>query len=211
MGSPRQPTPPPGSRVLQADSDPETAVTSDDRTLLRKTHAGHESSARQLWQRHAGWMLAFSRSILGPRPTIAPDDVVQSVFCTLLTLDRRTIRSVREVRPYLAQLTRREALNQLRAARRAAQREAALATADAAPPPRHDHPDLAAAIATLPRRLREVVHLRHVVGLTTDQTAEALDLPRGTVASRSRAAMRTLRDLLEDPAPVGEAHHALAD
>lgn len=186
-------------------------MSHDDRTLLRKTHAGHEPSARELWRRHAGWMLAFSHSILGPRAPLAPDDVVQSVFCRLLALDRRTIRSVREVRPYLAQLTRREALNQLRAARRAAQREAAHAAPQTDPAGRLESAHLAAAISRLPRRLREVVHLRHIVGLTTDQTAAALNLPRGTVASRSHAAMRTLRGSLEDPAALGEPQHALAE
>lgn len=194
-------------------------MTQDDRTLLRKTHAGHEPSARELWRRHAGWMLAYARAVVGPRG-VSPDDVVQVVFCRLLGLDRRAIRAVREVRPWLAQLTRREALNQLRAARRAAHREARAPAPEPPAPPLHEPGDLAAAVARLPRGQREVVHLRHIVGLSTDQTAEAIGVPRGTVASRSHAAMRALRALLDPPAhpltppptPIlGDPCHALAD
>lgn len=195
----------------------------DDRTLLRKTHAGHEPSARELWRRHAGWMLAYARAVVGPRG-VSPDDVVQAVFCRLLGLDRRAIREVREVRPWLAQLTRREAINQLRAARRAAHREARARLPEPPMPPLHEPRDLAAAVARLPRGQREVVHLRHIVGLSTDQTAAALGVPRGTVASRSHAAMRALRALLDPLAPppahpltpppapmLGDPCHALAD
>lgn len=187
----------------------------DDRTLLRRTHSGHEPSARELWRRHAGWMLAFARSIVGERRGVSADDVVQAVFCRLLELDRATVRGVRDVRPYLAQLTRREALNQLRTARRAARREA-LAGGEAVGAAAVDHAELALALARLPRRLREVVHLHHITGLSTDQTALALGVPRGTVASRSHAAVRALRELLgAGPSSVssesGEVCHVLAE
>jgi RNA polymerase sigma factor (sigma-70 family) len=198
-------------------------MPTDDRTLLRKTHAGHEHSARELWHRHAGWMLAFARSVLGGRSVVSADDVVQSVFCRLLALDRSTIRDVREVRPWLARLVRHEALNQIRTARRTATREAAARPTRAADEPGAPTLELVAAMAELPRRLREVAHLRHVVGLTTDQTALALGVPRGTVAGRCAAAMRTLRSLLGSPSPdatnttptgttpVGDPCHALTD
>lgn len=191
-------------------------MTPDDRTLLRKTHAGHEPSARDLWRRHAGWMLAYARTLLGARPGVGADDVVQAVFCRLLALDRTTIRGVGEVRPWLAQFVRHEAFNQIRTARRAAERESRTQSPSQARAPAPEAPDLAAAMASLPRRLREVAHLRHVSGLTTDQTALALGVPRGTVASRCHAAVRALRDMLDtvpNPAttPAGEPCHVLAD
>lgn len=190
-------------------------MAADDQTLLRRTHAGHEPSAREMWSRHAGWMAAYARSVLGPRGRSMADDVVQSVFCRLLGLDRRTVRQVREVRPWLARVTRHEALNHLRTAHRAARREleAGHRTLQTSPHPEtryetgHDtgH-DLAAALAGLPRRFREVAYLRHVVGLSVDETATALGVPRGTVASRNHAAMQRLRDMLKStprPASVG--------
>ncbi|QKK07227.1 MAG: hypothetical protein HND58_02995 [Planctomycetota bacterium] len=67
------------------------------------------------------------------------------------------------------------------------------------------HPDLATALAGLPRRQREVAYLRHVAGLTVDQTAAALGVPRGTIASRNHAAMQRLRDILSPTAPHRDA------
>ncbi len=189
-------------------------MVADDLTLLRRTHAGHEPSARELWRRHAGWMLLFARGILGRRHGSGAEDVVQAVFCRMLGLDRRSIRAVREVRPWLAQLVRRQALNQMRTAARAARREAAR-PAPSAPSPTSGA-DVASAMASLPRRLREVLYLRHVAGLSTDQTALALDVPRGTVASRHHAAVMALRAAVEagsEPVSdmLGEPAHAHAD
>lgn len=176
----------------------------DDRTLLRRTHAGHEASARELWDRHAGWMLACARSVLGRRHAHAAEDAVQTVFCRVLQLDRRTIRQVRDVRPWLARAVRRQALNHLRTARRAAARDLAHPAPRPSPgvPPATTLPDLHAALDTLPRRQREVIYLRHVAGLSVDHTAEILGLPRGTVASRTHAALAKLRDILREPQPT---------
>lgn len=177
-------------------------MPADDQTLLRRTHAGHEPSARELWSRHAGWMAAFARSVLGRRGGSLADDVVQSVFCRVLSLDRRTVRRVREVRPWLARAVRHEALNQLRTLKRAARRDAATVARTIVPEAKTGrHPDLASALARLPRRQREVAYLRHVAGLTVDQTAAALGVPRGTIASRNHAAMQRLRDILNPSAP----------
>lgn len=191
-------------------------MPADDTTLLRRTHAGHEPSARELWRRHAGWMLGLARSVLGRRHAGAAEDVVQAVFCRLLALDRAAIRAVREPRPWLALLVRRQALNHLRTLRRAGLRERTLPTpATAGGGPHASDDDLARALAALPRRQREVLHLRHVLGLTTDQTALALGIPRGTVASRHHAAVEALRARLDPPAPpasdpCGEPTHAHA-
>ncbi len=172
-----------------------------DEILLRKMHAGSEPAAAMLWARHAAWMLGFARSVVGRRGGVSAEDVVQNVFLRVLTLDRGTIRAVREARPWLAALVRREALNQLRTLRRRHRRDAqafAGATADA-PAPSHGGSEVHAVLAAMPRRLREVVHLRHALGLTTEQTAQALGLPRGTVASRHHAAMTMLRAGVADP------------
>jgi RNA polymerase sigma-70 factor (ECF subfamily) len=52
------------------------------------------------------------------------------------------------------------------------------------------------AIAELPRRQREVVVLRFLMSMSTEQTAEALAVPPGTVKSNLFKAMRNLRDVL---------------
>ena len=62
--------------------------------------------------------------------------------------------------------------------------------------------DLAAAIATLPRRLRDVVELGAIQGLPYHRVAACLGLPVGTVKSRMHHAIRRLRKVLGDDLPA---------
>lgn len=168
-----------------------------DLQLLLATHRGHEASARLLWDRHAPRMLAHALAIL--RDQAAAEDAVQSVMCRLLRLPRSRISQIADAPAFLAAATRREALNHLRSARREHARRRSR-------PPVQPHnsvsgaPDLRAALDTLPRRLREVVVLKHISGLTLDQIALALATNRNTVAGRYRSALAVLKDLL-NPQP----------
>ena len=56
------------------------------------------------------------------------------------------------------------------------------------------------AVRRLPGELREVVILRYFTGLTLEETAKALDIPRGTVTSRQKKALSLLRLELTDEA-----------
>lgn len=62
-----------------------------------------------------------------------------------------------------------------------------------------DHLPLREAIARLPDELRAVVILRFFAGYTLEETARALEVPRGTVTSRQKRALELLRlDLKEE-------------
>lgn len=54
------------------------------------------------------------------------------------------------------------------------------------------------AVARLPQDLRAVVVLRYFTGLTLAETAEALDIPQGTVSTRQRRALQLLKLELTD-------------
>lgn len=54
------------------------------------------------------------------------------------------------------------------------------------------------AVRRLPRDLREVIVLRYFTGLTLEETARALDIPRGTVSTRQKKALGLLRLDLTD-------------
>ena len=58
------------------------------------------------------------------------------------------------------------------------------------------------AIRRLPRELKEVVILRYFAGFTLIETAETLQIPQGTVATRQRKALKVLK--LELSEEVGE-------
>ena len=49
------------------------------------------------------------------------------------------------------------------------------------------------AIRRLPAQLRDVIVLRYFTGLTLEETASALELPRGTVSTRQRKALALLK------------------
>ena len=60
------------------------------------------------------------------------------------------------------------------------------------------------AIRRLPRELKEVVILRYFAGYTLAETAEALQIPQGTAATRQRRALKLLRLELETEKEVSE-------
>ena len=62
--------------------------------------------------------------------------------------------------------------------------------------------DLAAALATLPRRWRDVVELGAIQGLPYHRVAALLGLPVGTVKSRMHHAVLRLRKVLGDELPT---------
>ncbi|NMA67853.1 MAG: sigma-70 family RNA polymerase sigma factor [Desulfitobacterium sp.] len=54
------------------------------------------------------------------------------------------------------------------------------------------------AVQALPEELRKVIVLRYFGGYTIAETADLLDIPEGTVSTRSRKALQLLRVELED-------------
>ena len=107
--------------------------------------------------------------------------------------------------PWLLQIVRNEALNRVRArSRRERMRQrvtrerghtapapemAALTTLDG------DH--LAAAVDELPDGLRHVISCRYLLGFSVKETAQILDIPRGTVKSRAARARELLASQME--------------
>ena len=57
----------------------------------------------------------------------------------------------------------------------------------------YDALPLKEALSKLPPQLKEVVILRYFTGCTLEETAAALEIPRGTVATRQRRALELLR------------------
>ena len=88
---------------------------------------------------------------------------------------------------------------ELRRRRRLAGEEA---LPEGAGPDAYDHFPLKDAIGKLPEQLRTVVILRYFTGYTQSETAQALGIPQGTVATRQRRALELLRlELGEEERP----------
>lgn len=186
----------------------------DDRQLLIDTRRGSEPAARALWNRHAPRLIGYARAVIrGVGAREDAEDVVQSVFCRIMSLETDELGAVLDPGAWLAQLTRRAALNWLRGRRR--ERTKLDRLADGArlirPAPREQHgtaaqPSLGDAIDVLPARLREVVVLKHVAGLTFDQIELATGVNRNTAAARYRVGLDRLREAMSpDTGPPAAA------
>ena len=69
-------------------------------------------------------------------------------------------------------------------------------TRQVAPPPSEDQVEVARALATLPRREREVAVLRYLLGFDTKETAAVLSVGEGTVKSSLSRARTHLAETL---------------
>jgi RNA polymerase sigma-70 factor (ECF subfamily) len=138
------------------------------------------------------------------------EDIVQSVFVRALSARRRDLARIEDGAAYLLGATRNEALNTLRARGRRAVREQGAAERSALQAPGTpgalgalgptDEP-MAEALHGLPEDQREAIWLRHGAGLSFDQLALALGVPRSTAASRYRAGVDRLREALREKEP----------
>ena len=110
-------------------------------------------------------------------------------------------------RPWLLQIVANEARNRRRSAGRRAHLALRAATehpsGDAAPSPEaaflstEQREGLMAAVNELPEDQRAVISLRYFLGLSEQEVAAALDLPSGTVKSRTSRALDRLRELYD--------------
>lgn len=159
------------------------------RQLLAMTR-GDGRAAREVWSALAPRLVALARSVLGDHH--AAEDAVQDALCRVIGSKRRDLRRLRDPEAWLFVLVRNASIDRLRRAKPRAE----LGEASVEQP--EPTPELASALAQLPPEQREVVTLRHASGLTFDRLAEALAVPRSTLADRYAAGITNLRAALCD-------------
>lgn len=170
-------------------------------------HRGDQGAARELWSRLGGRLTALASAMLRHTPgaSLGPD-AVQSVFLRVLKLPGREVRAVEDGAAWLATLVRREAIDTRRRLSRGAARDAANSGGPVFASEAGGDAELLMALDELDEHQRELVLLRHVAGLTFEQIALVLEENRDTLASRYRAAMGRLREIVaerESPARTG--------
>lgn len=175
-----------------------------DQVLLRATRRGDEAAARALHLRLAPAMISYARSIL--RDEGLAEDAVQAAFCRILAASVREVDRVESAPAWLACIVRREALTIMRGHRRMVQRHRRWADGrDAtfgggAERDASELQEIGRLVHALPRRMSEVIVLKHVCALTFDEIAVALRINRNTAAARYRAGITRLRARLSpDP------------
>ena len=119
--------------------------------------------------------------------SLAVDAVDEAVYLGL-----RACHKLREEAFFDTWLTR-ILINACNAELRRRKRELAVAELPETAAEAFDALPLREAVARLPRELRAVVVLRYFQGLTLAETAQALDIPPGTVSTRQRKALSLLK------------------
>lgn len=122
------------------------------------------------------------------READALEAVDEAVYQALRSLGKLRQEDLFET--WLTRILINECHRELRRRRRISGEEALPETAG---PDAYDHLPLKDAVARLPETLRAVVILRYFTGYTQGETAAALDIPQGTVATRQRRALELLR------------------
>ena len=162
----------------------------DERALVRGAQGGSRDALEELFRLH--WSRAHRAAYLVVHDAAAAEDIAQESFLAALrNLDRFDRR--RPFAPWLHRIVVNRAIDHARA--RALRAESTLDPSLPAPSPRTGAPDgsLLASIASLPPEQRAVIVLRHLLEYTPGEIAALLELPRGTVNSRLRRGLDTMR------------------
>ena len=122
------------------------------------------------------------------READAMEAVDEAVYQALRSLGK--LREAAYFETWLTRILINECHRELRRRKRLSGEEALPETAG---PDAYDHLPLKDAVSRLPETLRAVVILRYFTGYTQSETAAALDIPQGTVATRQRRALELLR------------------
>ncbi|MCP9484311.1 MAG: RNA polymerase sigma factor [Gaiellaceae bacterium MAG52_C11] len=162
----------------------------DERAWVHGAQRGSASDLEALFRLH--WPRAFRAAFLVVHDSAAAEDIAQESFLAAVrALDRFDRR--RPFGPWLHRIVVNRAIDWSRA--RQLRGETELLNIVAAPlEPDPLDGSLLASLAALPPEHRAVIVLRHLLEYTPGEIAELLGLPRGTVNSRLRRGLDSLKE-----------------
>lgn len=187
--------------VAAAENGP-LSQSQSDLDLLRQARHGDLGAFHRLVDRYASYLYGLGVGLVGGAHDA--EDLVQE---TLIGAFRGlgAFREESSVKTWLTRILIRQAARHHRrggAAMAATSLEAAPEPAKPAGTARADlRMDVVAAIQALAVEHRQVIVLRELHGLSYEEIAQVLDVPRGTVESRLFRARRALQELLRDYLP----------
>jgi len=171
-----------------------------DADLVRACRGGDAAAWSLLVRRFSRYVYAIA--VQGYRLGESDaEDVFQEVFARAYE-HLGSLRDDAAIRPWLAQLTRRLAIDRLRSARREHADEAAIESAEASAENEIERLDEAMsvhqAMAALPDNCREILDRFFAQDQTYAEIASALEIPMGTIASRISRCLTKLRTALQE-------------
>lgn len=161
--------------------------------LIERFKAGDPDAVRAIYREHAGAVHTVARSIVRDRELAA--EVVQQTFVKAWRAATR-FEGNREIAPWLYSIARHTAIDALRAeskpTRGGHEPEADVGVQTETFERTWERFEVRRAIDALPPDEREVVRRSHLLGYTHEQISTQLDIPIGTVKSRSGRAHKRL-------------------
>lgn len=177
-----------------------------DSALVERIMAGDEGALSALYDRYSGMLYAMLLRIL--KDTGAAEEVLQDLFLQLWRGAARFDASRGSLGGWLLVIGRNRALSRLRGKQRREILPDPEEFSFEAVPSSENLEDEAArmqlmnrlrgAMAALPEEQREAVELAYFEGMTQTEIAARTGSPLGTVKSRVRAAMQTLKQWFDD-------------
>ena len=173
-----------------------------DAQLVAACRAGDQAAWEELVDRFSRYVLAILRQGFRFNDSDA-EDVFQEVFARIYQrLDR--LRDDSAIRPWIAQLTRRLAIDRIRAAGHddLTDTEPETAALDATLERLDEALSVRAALAGLSENCQDILDRFFVQDESYNTISETLDIPAGTIASRISRCLRKLREEIEGRNPT---------
>ncbi|MET0387528.1 MAG: sigma-70 family RNA polymerase sigma factor [Polyangiales bacterium] len=186
------------ARIFQTAPVPPAAAADMDADIvvLRQVADGDQAALGQLYDRHAGIMLALGVRILGVRRDA--EDLVHDVFLEAWRRAADYDPDRGSVKNWLLMRMRSRCLDRARShafsRTEALQAEPVRSSSNERVERSIDGARARSLLDSLPPGQREVLELGYVHGLSFAEIADTLEIPIGTVKSRVSAAMQKLRE-----------------
>ncbi|MCA1666793.1 MAG: sigma-70 family RNA polymerase sigma factor [Thermomicrobia bacterium] len=199
--------------ITDANAPPAT-----DEALVAAVARGDEIALGALYDRYAASIYSLALRITGDRLTA--QEVAQDTFLRLWKYAKDFDRERGAFGAWLFAIARRRSLDVLRSRQRQVKVADGTFISDGGTLPEPSRGDaseqivlahvITEAVATLPRGQRQAIELAYFGGLTQQQIATQTGEPLGTVKSRMRTAMETLRTRLHTLHPYPQHEDEVA-
>lgn len=175
----------------------------DDPVAIRRCKGGDKDAFRYLVERYQREAMGHALAILADREDAL--DVVQEAFFDAYQAIGR-FDTARQFYPWFYTILRNRCFKLIAARKKKAgmflDQEMILASVSGVPP--EDRVALERALLELSSEERELVTLKHLDGMSYEELAERLEIPKGTVMSRLYHARKRLREKLALPSREGK-------